>query len=180
MNPTKFEYIPRYTYEDFLQWEGHWELINGIAYAMSPQPSIEDQIISGNIHHQLINVLKNCSQCRPLLPVDWKIDEQTVVQPDNLVVCGPVEGKFLTQTPSVIFEILSASTAFKDRNVKYEIYQNLGVKYYILVDSDHKEVEVNELINKKYSKIKDIPNMVFIFKLEPCQFDFNFNNIWQP
>ena len=27
---------PHYTYEDFCQWEGQWELIQGIPYAMTP------------------------------------------------------------------------------------------------------------------------------------------------
>jgi hypothetical protein len=28
--------LPYYTYEDYVQWEGKWELIDGIPYAMSP------------------------------------------------------------------------------------------------------------------------------------------------
>lgn len=177
-SPIKFEHIPRYTYQDLLQWEGRWELINGIAYAMSPQPSIEHQIISGNIHYQLTVALKNCQQCHALLPVDWKINEQTIVQPDNLVVCGSVKGKFLTQTPSIVFEILSSSTAFKDRHIKHEIYQNLGVKYYILVDAENKEVEVNQLVNKEYSKTNISSDAVVTFKLDSCHFDLSFKNIW--
>ena len=30
------EYLPHYTYEDYCMWEGNWELIDGIPYAMSP------------------------------------------------------------------------------------------------------------------------------------------------
>jgi hypothetical protein len=42
----KEEYIPRYSYKDYLEWEGKWELIGGIAYAMSPAPIIKHQEIS--------------------------------------------------------------------------------------------------------------------------------------
>lgn len=30
------KYLPNYTYEDYCQSEGQWELIEGIPYAMSP------------------------------------------------------------------------------------------------------------------------------------------------
>jgi hypothetical protein len=29
-------YYTYYTYEDYLHWEGRWELIDGIPYAMTP------------------------------------------------------------------------------------------------------------------------------------------------
>jgi hypothetical protein len=31
--------LPHYTYVEYEQWEGQWELIEGIPYAMSPLPS---------------------------------------------------------------------------------------------------------------------------------------------
>jgi hypothetical protein len=71
----------------YKNWEGRWELIRGIPYAMSPAPSIKHQRISNNIAWQLKSLLMNCSECQALLPVDWKIDEKTTVQPDNLVIC---------------------------------------------------------------------------------------------
>ncbi|HEO65459.1 MAG TPA: Uma2 family endonuclease, partial [Spirochaetes bacterium] len=43
----KIDYIPRYTYEDYVNWEGRWELIDGLPYAMSPLPSINHQQVNG-------------------------------------------------------------------------------------------------------------------------------------
>ncbi len=127
MKSYKIDYIPRYTYDDFAKWEGRWELIEGIPYAMTPLPVIEHQRISGNIYTQLSEKLEDCDECIVLLPVDWKIDEETVLDPDILVVCEEVSGKYITNPPVVIFEILSSSTAFKDRNMKYKIYEDQGV-----------------------------------------------------
>lgn len=31
----KEAYLPHYRYDDYLLWEGEWELIDGIAYAMA-------------------------------------------------------------------------------------------------------------------------------------------------
>ena len=33
--------LPRHTWEDYARWEGHWELIRGVPFAMSPSPKVE-------------------------------------------------------------------------------------------------------------------------------------------
>lgn len=178
MKTVKREYIPRYSYSDYVNWEGKWELIDGIAYAMSPSPSIEHQEASKRILLQLTSILKDCPECTALLPVDWKIDEDTVVQPDNLVVCGNVKGKFLTEPPEIIFEIMSPSTVFKDRNIKYELYEAQKVKYYIIVDIEAKVAEVFRLESDKYAKMKDVQTGTVPFVLGECTLAFDFGAIW--
>lgn len=34
MSDVKHRYLPKYTYEDYKHWEGKWELIHDIPYAM--------------------------------------------------------------------------------------------------------------------------------------------------
>ena len=46
MGALKLDDLPRYTYEEYKKWEGQWEIIYGIAYAMSPMPMIKHQHIS--------------------------------------------------------------------------------------------------------------------------------------
>lgn len=46
MSSEKPKYLPKYTYDDYKNWEGKWELIDGIPYAMSPAPRIEHQEVS--------------------------------------------------------------------------------------------------------------------------------------
>ena len=112
MGAVKLEHLPHYTYDDYKKWEGKWELVGGIAYNMSPAPTTKHQRISQKIGWLLETALKDCARCKALLPVDWKIDDDTVVQPDNLVVCDEdMEGAYITKAPLVIFEILSKSTA---------------------------------------------------------------------
>jgi hypothetical protein len=43
------KYLPYYTYEDYKQWEGNWELINGIPYAMAPSPLKKHQLVAVRI-----------------------------------------------------------------------------------------------------------------------------------
>ncbi|NPA51584.1 MAG: Uma2 family endonuclease, partial [Aquificae bacterium] len=47
------KYLPHYTYEDYKNWEGRWELIDGVPYAMSPAPAPKHQIVSNKIATQL-------------------------------------------------------------------------------------------------------------------------------
>ncbi len=77
----------------------------------------------------LKDVLENCQTYTSLLPVDWKIFQDTIVQPDNLVICyKPSNQAYITKAPKIIFEILSKSTAKKDETLKYELYQAEAVK----------------------------------------------------
>ena len=47
------KYLPEYNYKDYLRWEGHWELIEGLAYAMNPRPNIKHQKISGKLYRAI-------------------------------------------------------------------------------------------------------------------------------
>jgi len=102
------DYLPYYTYEDYIHWEGKWEVIYGIPYAMSPAPMIRHQDISSKIASSLVDLFENCKKCQALLPVDWKVKNDTIIQPDNLVICDePTNKAYITKAPKIIFEILS-------------------------------------------------------------------------
>ena len=179
MNAIKKEYLPNYTYDDYVQWEGDWELIYGVPYAMAPAPMIKHQSISNKIAWQLQNVLQECKVCQALLPIDWKIDDSTVVQPDNLIICHtPQNEAYIKKAPKVIFEILSKSTATVDKNLKYELYEKEGVSYYIIVDPSESIAKVYELKEGRYIKVCDAHEERVDFELNECKFTFDFEKIW--
>lgn len=179
MGAVKLEYLPRYTYDDYKLWEGRWELIGGIAYNMSPTPVKRHQRISQKISWLLEIATKDCPRCEALLPIDWKIDDETVVQPDNLVVCDEdMEGAYIAKAPLIIFEILSKSTAAKDTGLKYELYEKEGVKYYCIVNPDDSVAKVYSLENGKYIKQGDFDKKSYRFELDECVIDFDFSKIW--
>lgn len=171
---------PYYTWADYQCWEGAWELIEGVAYAMSPAPSILHQSISQRIAQQLGNALENCAHCQALLPIDWRISEDTVVQPDHLVVCGPLDTPYLSVAPQLIFEVLSPSTAHKDRTLKFALYQQEGVKYYVMVDPEAQIAKVFQLTDDgRLIKRLDAHQESYVFTLtEDCQIHFDFAHIW--
>ncbi len=179
MGALRLEDLPRYCYDDYKHWEDKWELIYGVAYAMSPMPMIKHQRISSNIDWQLKELLKNCQKCIVLLPVDWKIDEETVVQPDNLVICyEPKHESYITKAPKIIFEVLSKSTAHKDLNIKYSLYEKEGVLHYVIVNPDDNLAKVYHLENGKYIKVIDAIDESVKFNLENCEIEFDFSKIW--
>ncbi|WP_446010048.1 Uma2 family endonuclease [Candidatus Electrothrix sp.] len=171
--------LPQYTYEDYTNWEGRWELIQGIPYAMSPSPSYTHQRISQKIARLLDEALDDCASCQAVLPVDWKISDDTVVQPDNMVLCYQPQGSFLIKAPSLIFEILSPSTSSKDRITKFNLYEEEGVDYYCIVDPKTGTAKVYVLRDGRYVKLLDATDETVTFTLKGCVVDFDFSRIWE-
>ncbi len=179
MHAPKERSLPHYNWQDYEIWEGKWELIEGIPYAMSPAPTIEHQAISQKIAGQLNELLAACKHCQALLPVDWKITAETIVQPDNLVVCSEVSGQYLTQAPDIIFEILSPATATKDIGIKFELYQQEAVQYYIIVNPTDKIAKVYQLTEDgRLIKKLDARKQQYLFTIADCQLNFDFSQIW--
>jgi len=174
------EDLPHYTYDDYSKWEGRWEIIHGIPYAMAPLPKIDHQRISGFIYNQLLEQLKHNERCEVFLPLDWQITEDTVVQPDILVVCGEkVKEKKLETPPVMVFEVLSPPTRRKDKVLKYKLYQNAGVKYYCIVDPEGTGVEVFTLNGDVFREAGELTNGNLTFALEGCPVQLNFPEIFK-
>ncbi len=174
------KYRPHYTYNEYCQWEGSWELIDGIPYAMSPAPVPEHQRVSMKLSFQFEKAFNNgCKKCKTYIPIDWKIAEDIIVQPDLLIVCDKIEKKFLDFPPVLVVEVLSPSTASKDRGEKMELYQSQQVKYYLIADPQFKKLEIYQLINNKYEPVAINPE-VFTFNLEEgCTAVAELVNIWE-
>jgi len=41
-----------YTWDDYISWDGRWEIINGKAYDMSPAPYPKHQRVAGKIFYR--------------------------------------------------------------------------------------------------------------------------------
>ncbi|MBT3272867.1 MAG: Uma2 family endonuclease [Spirochaetales bacterium] len=137
-----------FTYGEYCSWpeDERWEIINGIAYSMSPAPTTNHQAAAIHLASELFQYLKQ-KECQVfsapfdvILPEDinnHEAEAKTVVQPDITVICDKTK---LTKagckgTPDLIMEVLSPSTAKKDLNEKFTLYEKHGVKEYWIVDS---------------------------------------------
>ncbi|MEI7902116.1 MAG: Uma2 family endonuclease, partial [bacterium] len=135
----------RYTYADYLTWpdEPRQEIINGVSYAMA-SPTVRHQELSVCLTLAMGPFFKG-KMCRLFVaPLDVVLSEDTVVQPDLLVVCDPkkITGACVRGAPDLVTEILSPSSASYDRLLKFKRYADAGVKEYWLVSPELALIEI--------------------------------------
>ena len=146
----------RYTYADYLTWMDNVrrELIEGFI-KLIPAPRDIHVEVCYNITGNLWSILKkNNGRCkvRPA-PFDVRFPKNgetandkiyTVVQPDISVICdlSKLDEDGCLGAPDMIIEVLSPSTAKKDWNEKFNLYEEHGVKEYWIVHPKDKAITV--------------------------------------
>ena len=108
MPPSVLPQDHRHTWTEYRTWpdDERWEIIDGVAYNMSPAPSTRHQAIVGNLFAYLHRHLAG-KGCRPLMaPTDVRLSETNVVQPDILVVCdpAPIMASHIEGAPDLVCE----------------------------------------------------------------------------
>ncbi len=80
----------------------------------------------------------------PRRPHDQASEIFTVLQPDLSVICDLVklDDQGCLGAPDMIVEILSTGNSKKEMNLKYEIYQEAGVKEYWIMQPEYDAVVV--------------------------------------
>jgi Uma2 family endonuclease len=151
---------PRYSINDYRHWQGDWELINGYPYAMSPSPVTKHQLVAKSFLFAFedgLRKIKTSCECTLLHEIDWVLSTDTVVRPDLLISCVPLDlNGFITHPPVLIVEVFSDATRMKDRNLKFRLYESAGVKYYLMADPDSGKIEVFELTDNQYKEVPDL------------------------
>jgi len=153
-----------YSYADYLRWkfEERVEIIKGKVYELAA-PLRRHQSISMEITIQLGTFLQG-SKCKMYYaPFDVRLavskDEDkifTVVQPDICIICNPglLDEKGCNGAPDLIVEILSPSSSEKDAIIKFDLYEEVGVKEYWMIYPDLNLVDVFLLNKKKKFQLK--------------------------
>lgn len=144
-HPLMKKAVQKFTLDDYLTWpySERWEIIDGVAYNMTPAPSVKHQIVSGNSFSQLNQKLVN-KTCKPFIaPTDVILSEYDIVQPDVFVVCdkNKITEANIKGAPDLVVEILSPATALNDLREKKNLYEKFGVKEYIVIDPLEEYVE---------------------------------------
>lgn len=148
-----------FTLEDWRLWEGRWELIDGVAFDMTPAPSLEHQRVASLLHLRIGTALEigrkasggNCEAF--FAPIDVFLGGG-VVQPDLVVVCDDARKteKGIVGPPDLVVEILSPRTASRDHTRKRWLYEAAGVPEYLIVDP---EVRVALLLRLKDGRYEE-------------------------
>ena len=154
-----YEEKRRYTYADYLEWEGpeRYQLINGEVFQMA-SPSVAHQALLVGLLTPFDNWLQG-KPCKVFAaPLDVRLfpkedkSDNTVVQPDLLVVCdkdklskGSVDG-----APDLVIEIVSPSNTRSELFLKFQYYMKAGVREYWVIDPEMRQVQVHIYENGHY------------------------------
>ena len=128
------------------------ELIDGTIVAMSPRPIFNHNRISGNLYALFWNYLRGHT-CTPIMDgTDLHLTKKDRFVPDMMVVCdrGKIQSDGVHGAPDLVVEVLSPSTAKRDRGYKKDTYERCGVREYWLVSPAEKSIEVYRLEEQSF------------------------------
>jgi Uma2 family endonuclease len=159
----------RYSYADYFRWkfQERVELIKGFIYKMSPAPSAKHQLAVTNLTFYFAGYFRQ-KPCKVFVaPFDVRLSDSkkqkvqdelvfTVVQPDLSVICdtGKIDERGCVGAPDLVIEILSPGNTKKEMGIKFDLYEENGVKEYWLVELSEKVVYVYILKDGKFIGLK--------------------------
>ena len=91
-----------------------------------------------------------------LAPIDVYLDDLNVVQPDVMwngseSQCILVEDSYFRGAPDLVVEVLSPSTALRDKQAKFRLYEKYGVREYWIIEPTAQYVEVWVHADEKFT-----------------------------
>jgi len=143
--------ITEEAFERLISVEGpyRYEVIDGFLYDMTGS-SPEHGVIAGNIFSILREQTRQCGPCRVYQDQYVVIPGKSPVVPDVVLTCDLSDWDkekrlkpFKIQSPLIVVEVLSPSTAKYDRAEKFARYQLCStLEVYMLVSQDEPYIEV--------------------------------------
>ena len=124
------------------------EVINGQEVLMSPRPATRHSRAAGRIYGIFFQFLRK-KRCEAFFEHEVHLDDENIFVPDVLIICDKdkIKPNFIEGAPDLVVEVLSASTAARDKGIKKDAYEKAGVKEYWIVDPLSKSIEVYHLRN---------------------------------
>jgi Uma2 family endonuclease len=145
----------RMTAEEFLalpETMAIHELLDGEVY-MAPPPMVEHQSSSMNIIALLLKLIPGGRLFHA--PTGVYFDAENIPEPDVLWLSvenlSKIKGRYIEGAPDLIVEIFSNSTAKRDKEDKFHLYEKYGVREYWMVDPSNQYVEVYALVEGTFA-----------------------------
>lgn len=142
--------LPEYEANDLI------ELIEGeVVVGVPPIP--KHQSVVGETFFIFMTCAKSFGGKAFTAPIEVYLDAYNIYEPDVLYLAPDttcvVEETRLRGAPDLVVEVLSRSTAKKDRESKFRAYQKFGVREYWIIDPVNAYLEVYVLENGLFNKI---------------------------
>lgn len=134
------------------------EKINGVIFDMSPSPSFQHSVVTNNINCKIREGLKD-SLCLVFMEnIDYKYNPESddYLEPDLIICCdrSKIKGNSYYGTPKFVAETISPSTVKRDRTIKKDIYEKVGVDEYWIVSPVERALEIYYLNDGKYELVE--------------------------
>lgn len=128
------------------------ELIDGKIIAMSPRPTFNHNRAAFKIAALFDRYLEGRKYTTIADGTDLYLTEEDRFIPDMMVVCdrSKIQSDGVHGAPDLVVEVLSPSTAKRDRGCKKDTYEKCGVQEYWLVNPADKSVEIHRLEGQSY------------------------------
>lgn len=128
------------------------EMINGEIYLLAPSAHPNHGMVVDSLIEQFRKIarLQGCSAHSD--NIDMYFNNENYVTPDFSIICDKenITSKGYNGVPKLIVEVLSPSTATKDRTVKKDLYEKIGIPEYWIIDYRWKNIEKYILVDGKY------------------------------
>jgi Uma2 family endonuclease len=146
MDSTKL-HSRKWTYADYLTWpdDERWELIYGMAYSLSYVSQMLHQRVVGAFYNHLVRQIDRKKYEVFIAPLNVSLgvvnsqvnsDGQVTVQPDIFVIPTKKDIRdcdCCTEIPRLIIEVTTSDTQNEDVSLKFDLYEQCGVKEYWIV-----------------------------------------------
>lgn len=132
--------------------DGHrYELLDG-SLIVTPAPRPVHQTVAFALARALHDAVPAGLQVL-MAPVDVRIDQAVVLQPDVLVVARSDVGERFVRHPLLVIEVLSLSTRDIDLTLKKARYERAGCASYWVVDPDGPAITAWDLRDGRYDEV---------------------------
>lgn len=143
-----------YSYLDYLAWPENerCEILDGIAYMQAAPSPIHQEVLARLLAQFYQNPSEKPCKVYPapfcvrlLTGIHTKREDiKNVVEPDITIICdkSKIDEAGCNGTPDMIIEIISPSSIKMDRFVKFNSYEQAGVKEYWIVEPVGKLIDV--------------------------------------
>jgi Uma2 family endonuclease len=148
--------LPRFTRADYNRLPEGFpaQLVDGFLFK-EPSPTYGHQVFTGTLYAQLVALVGR--KRAVVAPCDVAIDDANVYQPDVLVLeHPPAYDSHEVGIPILAIEVLSPSTARRDRVVKRRRMIAAGVAEVWIVDPTAKSVELHTRAGRRTAEGDDV------------------------
>ena len=149
----------KFTYEDYLNTpdDKRYELLDG-ELVMPPAPGESHQNVSAMLGWKLTQFAVENRMGRVYhAPFDVVLSNMDVVQPDLIFVSNEraaiITPANIQGAPDLVVEILSPSTAARDKTFKRSLYAKHGITEYWMVDLTEKTITILRLGEREFEVV---------------------------